>query len=85
MVDRFLETPIFSLENETFAWKWEQNRKEIRSINVNKEEIYFTPSGEETKLESIDCLDFIRNLITLKFDSFDKLFTKTQKIHAIPH
>ena len=78
-----METPIYSLVNETFAWKWEQNGKEIRSIDLNGEEIYFTRAGEETKLESSECLDFMRDLITLPFDSFDELFTQTQKIHAI--
>ena len=81
--NQFMETPIFSLVNETVAWELEQNRKEIRSINVNGEEIYFTPAGEETKLEPKECLDFIRNLITLPFDSIYELLTQTKKIHMI--
>ena len=80
---KFSETPIFGLVDETFAWRWDQNGKQILSTNLNGIELYFTSDDDQTKLELDDCLKFIRNLITLPFDSFDELMTETKKIHVI--
>ena len=71
------------LDDEKLAWRWERKRKEIRSVNLDGEEIYFAPAGDETNLEYSDCLSFITNLIDLPFDEFDELFTETNKIHMI--
>ena len=79
----FHEQPLFTLVDELFAWRWDQKRKQIQSVEVNGEEVFFAPAGDQTLLEHIDCLNFVNNLITLPFKSFDEFSAQTRKFHMI--
>ena len=67
----FFETPIVNLSDETFACQLDQKEKQIRSIKVETEKIYFAPAGKETKFEPSNCFKYIDDLKTLPFESFD--------------
>lgn len=74
---------MFTLVKELFAWRWDQKGKPIRSARVDGEVLFFTPAGDQTQLEHIECFNFINNLINLPFKSFDELSNQTRKFHVI--